>query len=170
MAGPGGPGDAGDGLRARRRQLFGRPAGRPDFTSPVSSIFDGFWGPFFMFFLRFLYKFPPIEFNTVFYRMWMSFRYQGSCEKTILTLYPSPKLRNRGFRNRIDFLLNSASIRGTYSVFFHVFSVYFFGIDFRMVFFFDFVWVWELPGRPVRPRCRPGSATSDPGGHPDIIW
>ena len=65
MAGPGGPGDAGDGLGARRRRLFGRPAGRPDFTSPISSIFDGLWDPFFMVF-KFLYKFSPIEFNTVF--------------------------------------------------------------------------------------------------------
>ena len=101
--------------------------------------------------------------------MWVPFRYQGSCEKTILTLYSSQKLRNRGFRNRIDFLLNSASIRGTFSAFFHVFSVYFFSIDFRIAFFLDFVWIWELPGRPVRPRWRPGSATSDPRGHPDGI-
>ena len=50
MVGTGGPGDAGDGLRARRHQLFGRPAGIPDFTSPISSIFDGFWGSVFMFF------------------------------------------------------------------------------------------------------------------------
>ena len=44
------------------------------------------------------------------------------------------KSRNRRFRNRIDFPLNSASIRGTFSVIFHVFSVYFFGIDFRIDF------------------------------------
>ena len=64
----------------------------------------------------------------------MPFGYPGSCEKTILTLYPWQKSRNRGFRNRIDFSLNSASIRGTFSVIFHIFSVYFFGIDFRIDF------------------------------------
>ena len=62
----------------------------------------------------------------------MPFRYQGSCEKTILTLYSWQKSRNRRFRNRIDFSQNSASIRGTFSVICHVFSVYFFGIDFRI--------------------------------------
>ena len=45
--------------------------------------------------------------------------------------------------------MNSASIRGTFSEFFHAFSVYFFGIDFRIVSFFDFVRIWELPGHPV---------------------
>ena len=45
----------------------------------------------------------------------MDFWHLGSCEQIILTLYVLQKLRNRGFRNRIDFSSISGSIRGACS-------------------------------------------------------
>ena len=62
MAGTGGPGDAGDGLGARRHRLSGRPGGLSGAASYFSSIFHGSGPPFWMLFACFLHHFSRIEF------------------------------------------------------------------------------------------------------------
>ena len=67
------------------------------------------------------------------------------------------------YRFLTEFSIDPGYIFGDLSCFFCLL----FRHRFSHRFFFDFGWIWGFPGRLVRPRCRPGSATSDPGGHPD---
>ena len=92
----------------------------------------------------------------------MPFRYQGSCEKTFFAKIKKSRVLE-SYRFPIEFSIDPGYIFGDLSCFFCLL----FRHRFSHRFFFDFGWIWGFPGRLVRPRCRPGSATSDPGGHPD---
>ena len=69
-----------------------------DSFSILALILAPFWNTFHVFCI----PFSRIEFALIFYRFFTDFWYPWSCKKTILTLYPSQKTRNRRFWNFID--------------------------------------------------------------------